>query len=37
MKSMQMIAEKYHGSLQTDVENDLFTLVIYLFDEASSS
>lgn len=37
MKSMQLIAQKYHGSLQMDAENNLFTLVIYLFDEAPNS
>ena len=34
---MQLIAQKYHGSLQMDAENNLFTLVIYLFDEAPNS
>lgn len=34
MKSMRLLAEKYHGSLHVRLEEDVFVLTIILFDDA---
>ena len=35
MKSMRLLAEKYHGSLHVRLEGDVFILTISLFDSAA--
>ena len=36
IKSMRMIAQKYHGDLQFQADGGLFTLIVYLFNETGT-